>query len=58
MKLTNTQLENFINRIKFKKEKMPKYREQLDNLKEKVENEIKDDKRTLYILIFYSPFNF
>lgn len=38
MKLTNTQLQNFIGRIKLKEENMPKYREQINNLKEKLRN--------------------
>ncbi|MBL7799845.1 MAG: nucleotidyltransferase [Chitinophagales bacterium] len=46
MKLTNTQLQNFINRIKLKQEYMPKYREQIGNLKDRLEAKIKDDKRT------------
>lgn len=46
MKLTNTQLQNFIGRIKLKPENMPKYRDQINNLKEKLETKIKEDKRT------------
>lgn len=46
MKLTNTQLLNFISRIKLKSEKMPKFREQIENLKTKLETKIRDDKRT------------
>lgn len=46
MKLTNTQLQNFIGRIKLKEENMPKYREQINNLKDKLQNKIRDDKRT------------
>ncbi len=46
MKLTNNQLQNFIQRIKLKRENMTKYREQVENLKEKLETKIKDDKRT------------
>lgn len=45
MKLTNNQLENFIGRIKLKRDRMPKFREQVDNLKEKLENKIKNDNR-------------
>jgi tRNA nucleotidyltransferase (CCA-adding enzyme) len=45
MKLTNTQLENFIGRIKLKRDRMPKFREQVDNLKEKLETKIKNDDR-------------
>lgn len=46
MKLTNTQLQNFVERIKLRKESMPKYREQINNLKQKLETKIKEDKRT------------
>lgn len=46
MRLNNTQLQNFIGRIKLKQEDMPKYRDQINNLKEKLEAKIKDDKRT------------
>ncbi|EPR71054.1 CBASS oligonucleotide cyclase [Cyclobacterium qasimii] len=46
MKLTNTQLHNFIGRIKLKEENMPKYREQVNNLKERLEKKIIEDDRT------------
>jgi hypothetical protein len=46
MRLTNTQLQNFIGRIKLKQEDMPKYRDQINNLREKLETKIKEDKRT------------
>jgi hypothetical protein len=46
MKLTNAQLQNFIDRIKLRRDDMPKYRTQIDNLKEKLEEKIKNDKRT------------
>jgi hypothetical protein len=46
MKLTNTQLQNFIDRIKLKSDNMPKFREQVKNLKEKLEDKIKNDERT------------
>lgn len=46
MKLSNTQLQNFIGRIKLKEENMPKYREQINNLKEKLQNKINADDRT------------
>jgi hypothetical protein len=46
MKLTNTQLQNFIGRIKLKEENMSKYREQVNNLKERLEKKIKEDERT------------
>ena len=42
MRLTNTQLQNFIGRIKLKEENMPKYREQIKNLREKLEQKIKE----------------
>lgn len=46
MELTNTQLQNFIKRIKLRQENMPKYREQINNLREKLKAKIKDDNRT------------
>ena len=46
MRLTNTQLQNFIGRIKLKEKDMPKYRDQVKRLKEQLEAKIKDDKRT------------
>lgn len=46
MRLTNGQLENFIKRIKLRRDDMPKYRTQIENLKEKLEDKIKNDKRT------------
>lgn len=46
MKLNNNQLINFIDRIKLKREDMPSYRTQLNNLKEKLEEKIKADERT------------
>jgi hypothetical protein len=46
MKLTNTQLQNFIGRIKLKEENMQKYRDQISNLKGSLEKKIRDDKRT------------
>lgn len=46
MKLTNAQLQNFISRIKLKPENMPKYRDQIANLKERLEDKIKNDTRT------------
>lgn len=55
MKLTNTELQNFIGRIKLKKDNMPKYRDQITNLKERLDNKIKNDnsneiKITKYII--------
>lgn len=46
MKLNNTQLGNFIDRIKLRKEAMPKYRNQVAHIKERLEAKINDDKRT------------
>ena len=46
MRLTNSQLQNFINRIKLKQDDMPKYKDQVKNLIEKLEAKIRDDKRT------------
>ena len=46
MKLDNSQLSFFINKIRLSPDNMPKYREQVNNLKEKLEKKIKDDKRT------------
>lgn len=46
MKLTNTQLQNFVGRIKLKKDNMPKYREQVKRLQENLQKKIDEDKRT------------
>ena len=46
MNLNNTQLQNFINRIKLKSENMPKYREQIKNLIDKLEKKIAEDERS------------
>ena len=46
MKFTNTELSNFIYRIKLRLENMSKYRDQLANLKSKLENKIKNDNRS------------
>jgi len=46
MKLNNSQLDFFIKKIKLSPESMPKYREQVKNLKEKLEKKIKEDERT------------
>ncbi len=46
MNLNNTQLQNFINRIKLKQDDMPKYRNQVKNLIGKLEAKIKNDNRT------------
>jgi tRNA nucleotidyltransferase (CCA-adding enzyme) len=46
MRLTNTELQNFINRIKLKKDDMPAYREQVKNLCDKLDAKIKEDERT------------
>jgi hypothetical protein len=46
MKLTNNQLTNFINRIKLKKDNMPVYRNQVNNLQEDLEKHIAEDTST------------
>jgi Second Messenger Oligonucleotide or Dinucleotide Synthetase domain len=46
MKLNNNQLQFFVDKIKLKSENMPKYRNQINNLKEKLEDKIKNDTRT------------
>lgn len=46
MKLSNSQLRVFVDKIRLKSENMPKYREQIENLKTKLDEKIKNDKRT------------
>ena len=46
MKLNNGQLGNFINRIKLWRDDMPKYRTQVNYLKERLEAKIANDDRT------------
>lgn len=46
MKLNNNQLQFFVDKIKLKPENMPKYRRQINNLKERLEKKIVSDKRT------------
>lgn len=46
MRLTNTELTNFIDKIKLDPANMPKYRTQVYNLIEKLEAKIKNDTRT------------
>ena len=46
MKLSNSQLQNFISRIKLKEENMPLYRDQMNNLKKKLSEKINNDNRT------------
>ncbi len=46
MNLDNNQLQFFVNKIKLQPENMQKYRDQINNLKEKLENKIKDDQST------------
>jgi hypothetical protein len=46
MKLTNKQLENFINKIKLKEVNMPQYREQMNNLKKRLSEKINSDDNT------------
>ena len=55
MKLRNNELAHFVNKIKLQRDNMPKYRDQLNNLKSRLENKIKDDdsnglKVTKYLL--------
>lgn len=45
MKLKNSELKNFVHRIKLKRENMGKYRDQLTHLKDKLQAKIKDDER-------------
>lgn len=46
MKLDNSQLKNFIDNIRLKPENMPQYREQMNNLKERLRNKIDEDDNT------------
>lgn len=46
MRLSNSQLQVFVDKIRLKPENMQKYREQIDNLKTKLDEKIKNDKRT------------
>ncbi|MFD2907522.1 CBASS oligonucleotide cyclase [Flavobacterium ardleyense] len=46
MNLDNNQLQFFVNKIKLQPENMQKYRDQIDNLKSKLENKIKHDQNT------------
>lgn len=46
MKLKNKELGHFVEKIKLQRENMPKYRDQINNLKSKLENKIKDDEST------------
>ncbi|MCA8833343.1 CBASS oligonucleotide cyclase [Hymenobacter pini] len=46
MELTNTRLFNFIDRIKLPRDSMGKYRDQVNNLQEKLADKIKNDDRT------------
>jgi len=46
MKLDNTQLSNFINRIKLHRDDMGKYRNQIENLRDRLKAKIKDDTST------------
>ncbi|MFV5702591.1 CBASS oligonucleotide cyclase [Flavobacterium sp. XS2P12] len=55
MKLENNQLFNFVDKIKLQKDNMQKYRDQINNLKTKLENKIKNNesnglKVTKYLL--------
>lgn len=46
MKLDNNQLLQFVDKIKLQKDKMQKYRDQINNLKERLEDKIKNDEGT------------
>jgi predicted nucleotidyltransferase len=46
MKLNNSQLTNFVNRIKLKRDNMPRYRTQVRNLQEDLEKHITEDSST------------
>lgn len=46
MKLDNNQLLHFVNKIKLQSENMQKYRDQIANLKSKLEDKIKNDEST------------
>lgn len=46
MILTNSQLKNFVHRIRLKPENMQAYRDQVENLKSKLGDKIKNDNRT------------
>jgi hypothetical protein len=43
MKLKNQELVYFVDKIKLQRENMPKYRDQINNLKTRLENKIRDD---------------
>lgn len=46
MKLNNTELGHFVDKIKLQNENMSKYRDQINNLKAKLEDKIKNDEST------------
>jgi hypothetical protein len=46
MKLNNNELGHFVGKIKLQKENMSKYRDQVNNLKSKLEEKIKNDEST------------
>jgi hypothetical protein len=46
MKLDNSQLDNFINSIKLHRDDMSKYRDQIENLRDRLKAKIKDDTNT------------
>jgi hypothetical protein len=46
MKLNNNQLGHFVDKIKLQKDNMSKYRDQINNLKSKLEDKIKNDEST------------
>ncbi|MAZ73684.1 MAG: nucleotidyltransferase [Flavobacteriaceae bacterium] len=46
MKLNNNEIGHFVEKIKLQKDNMSKYRDQINNLKSKLENKIKNDEST------------
>lgn len=46
MKLNNNELGHFVDKIKLQKDNMSKYRDQINNLKSKLEDKIKNDEST------------
>lgn len=46
MKLNNNELGHFVEKIKLQRDNMSKYRDQIDNLKSKLESKIKNDEST------------
>jgi predicted nucleic acid-binding Zn-ribbon protein len=46
MKLSNNELRHFVDKIKLQNDNMSKYRDQINNLKSKLEDKIKNDEST------------